>query len=146
MKNQKKPKKNFIKIASASVLLALSLSCQETDNNAINTASNEAITQQSNKATVVANVDLLPKYLAFGFRNGPGQVNLIKSLKVNYRYQYLSGGVNTSSNWKTWNTPTADFARLYLNDSEANGIIPIFSYYQIIGSNPKPYTEPHLKI
>jgi hypothetical protein len=137
-------KKSFNTLTIASIAMVTYVSCKKTGSTVNDVAIQEPVSVQNINATqaVVANVSVLPKYLAFGLRNGPGQINLIKDLKVNYRYQYLSGGVNTSSNWKTWNTPSGDFARLYLNDSEANGFIPVFTYYQIIGSNPKPYTEP----
>ena len=44
-----------------------------------------------------------------------------------FRYQYLAGGANTGGGWATWNT-NGDFARFYIEDSVANGIMPVFTY------------------
>jgi hypothetical protein len=53
-----------------------------------------------------------------------------------YRYQYLSAGVNTGHGWRTWNQPDGQFATYYMDDSAKNGYIPMFSYYQLLQSNP----------
>ena len=52
-----------------------------------------------------------------------------------FRYQYLSGGANTGGGWSTWNT-NGDFARFYIQDSIANGVVPVFSYYMLLQSLP----------
>jgi hypothetical protein len=52
-----------------------------------------------------------------------------------FRYQYLAGGVNTGSGWSTWNT-NGDFPRFYIQDSIANGMIPVFTYYMLLQSSP----------
>jgi hypothetical protein len=52
-----------------------------------------------------------------------------------FRYQYLAGGVNTGGGWATWNT-NGDFARFYIEDSVANSIIPVFTYYMLLQSTP----------
>ena len=52
-----------------------------------------------------------------------------------FRYQYLAGGVNTGSGWATWNS-NGEFARYYIEDSLANGIVPVFTYYQMFQSLP----------
>ena len=53
-----------------------------------------------------------------------------------YRYQYLSGGVNTGGGWETWNSPPGAFAAFYMKDSGANGYTPVFTYYEICQSLP----------
>jgi hypothetical protein len=53
-----------------------------------------------------------------------------------YRYQYLAGGVNTANPWQNWNSPTGAFATNYMNASQANGYIPVFTYYELLQSNP----------
>ena len=53
-----------------------------------------------------------------------------------YRYQYLSGGVNTGGGWETWNTPAGAFATFYMNASYTAGYIPVFSYYELLQSTP----------
>ncbi len=68
-----------------------------------------------------------------------------------YRYQYLSGGVNTAggstdpcaanAGWQTWNSPAGQFATDYINDSVAHSYIPVFTYYEIVQSNPSQGSE-----
>jgi hypothetical protein len=52
-----------------------------------------------------------------------------------FRYQYLAGGVNTGNGWANWNS-NGDFARFYIEDSVANGVIPVFTYYMMFQSAP----------
>ena len=52
-----------------------------------------------------------------------------------FRYQYLAGGVNTGGGWSTWNA-NGSFVTNYVQDSIANGITPVFTYYMIRQSNP----------
>ena len=58
-----------------------------------------------------------------------------------YRYQYLTGGVNTGEGWTTWNSPDGAFVDNYLRDSGDNGYIPVLTYYQIVASAPDPWSE-----
>jgi hypothetical protein len=53
-----------------------------------------------------------------------------------YRYQYLSGGVNTGKGWETWNSPSGAFASFYMTDSASISAIPVFSYYELLQSSP----------
>lgn len=57
------------------------------------------------------------------------------------RSQYLSGGVNTGSGWTTWNSPAGQFALLYMQASDAAGMVPVFDYYQLRGSSPNAGSE-----
>ena len=52
------------------------------------------------------------------------------------RYQYICGGANTPSNWKTWNQPAGAFVAIYLNESAKMGIVPVLSWYQMLQSLP----------
>jgi hypothetical protein len=52
-----------------------------------------------------------------------------------FRYQYLAGGVNTGNGWANWN-PNGSFVSNYVQESVANGIVPVFTYYMIYQSNP----------
>ncbi|HLF78925.1 MAG TPA: hypothetical protein VJB57_15710, partial [Dehalococcoidia bacterium] len=52
-----------------------------------------------------------------------------------FRYQYLAGGVNTGSGWANWN-PGGNFVTYYIQDSAANSITPVFTYYMMYQSNP----------
>ena len=80
----------------------------------------------------------LPAGFNFGLANGPGEVTWMTSSGVpwTYRYAYLSAGVNTSHGWETWNSPPGQYATYYMTDSAANGYIPVFSYYELLQSNP----------
>jgi hypothetical protein len=68
-----------------------------------------------------------------------------------YRYQYLAGGINTANSstdpcaanagWQTWNSPAGQFVTNYINDSVAHSYIPVFTYYEIVQSNPSAGSE-----
>ena len=92
--------------------------------------------------------------LHFGLANGPGtDLDWLVASHVpwRYRYQYLAGGINTggtpgdacgaNAGWQTWNSPAGQFATIYINDSAANSAIPVFTYYEIVQSNPSPGNE-----
>ncbi len=77
-----------------------------------------------------------PARLELGMADAPGGAAAMRATApFAFRYQYLAGGVNTGSGWATWNT-NGDFARYYIEDSVANGIMPVFSYYQMFQSLP----------
>jgi hypothetical protein len=80
----------------------------------------------------------LPAGLNFGLGNDPGDLAWMTSSGVpwRYRYTYLSAGVNTGNGWETWNSPPGQYAAYYMGDSAANGYIPVFSYYELLQSNP----------
>jgi hypothetical protein len=61
---------------------------------------------------------------------------LPSSTPLDYRYQYLAGGVNTGEGWASWNSPAGQYAVTYVNDSRARGLTPAFIYYQILQSAP----------
>ena len=64
--------------------------------------------------------------------DSPGGAAAMKATApFGFRYQYLAGGANTGSGWATWNT-NGDFAKFYIQDSAANGIIPVFTYYMLL--------------
>jgi hypothetical protein len=77
-----------------------------------------------------------PETLQLGLADSPGGAAAMKgTAPYGFRYQYLSGGVRTSSNWSTWN-PDGQFATYYIQDSAQKGIIPVFTYYMIYQSYP----------
>lgn len=77
-----------------------------------------------------------PSTLQVGMSDSPGGAAAMKAVApFAFRYQYLAGGVNTGSGWATWNS-NGQFATYYIQDSVANGIIPVFTYYQIRQSSP----------
>jgi hypothetical protein len=72
-----------------------------------------------------------------GLTSSPGDAAALRaSAPFLFRYQYLAGGVNTGNGWATWNTNGA-FVTYYVADSAANGMVPVFPYYQLLQSNPQ---------
>src|SRR5262249_29840561 len=77
-----------------------------------------------------------PNRVEIGMADRPGGAAAMKrTAPLAFRYQYLAGGANTGSGWATWNA-NGDFARFYIEDSVANGIIPVFTYYMLFHSAP----------
>ena len=77
-----------------------------------------------------------PARVELGLADFPnGAAALRATAPFGFRYQYLAGGVNTGSGWATWNT-NGDFARFYIQESVAAGIIPVFTYYMLLQSTP----------
>jgi hypothetical protein len=57
-----------------------------------------------------------------------------------YRYLYLAGGVNTADAWPTWQDPArppGQYAVDFMNDSASVGAIPVFTWYELLQSNPQ---------
>ncbi len=77
-----------------------------------------------------------PASLELGMADGPGGAAAMRATApFAFRYQYLAGGANTGSGWATWNT-NGDFARFYIQDSAAHGVVPVFTYYMLVQSTP----------
>jgi hypothetical protein len=77
-----------------------------------------------------------PQHLALGVADSPGDAQALRAhAPVDVRYQYLSGGVNTGHGWATWN-PDGSFVSMYVRESFAAHIIPVFTYYQLLQSAP----------
>ena len=75
-------------------------------------------------------------HLEMGLTDDPGgAAALHASGAYRFRYQYLSGGVNTGTGWSTWNAG-AKFADYYVDDTVAQGMTPVFIYYQLLQSSP----------
>jgi len=82
-----------------------------------------------------------PDHLEIGVADSPGGAAALRATApFLFRYQYLAGGVNTGTGWSTWN-PGGDFAKFYIQDSVANGMIPVFTYYQLLQSTPAGGSE-----
>ena len=74
--------------------------------------------------------------LQLGTFDSPGGAAAMKATApFGFRYQYLSGGVNTGNGWATWNSD-GHFVTHYVRDSVNNGITPVFTYYMIYQSAP----------
>lgn len=85
----------------------------------------------------------LPDHLGLGLMNRPGDLAWMTESGVpwDYRYQYLTGGVNTGAGWTTWRDPPGSFVDAYLQDSREHGYIPVLTYYQVVPSAPEPGNE-----
>jgi hypothetical protein len=74
--------------------------------------------------------------LQLGTASAPGGAAAMRQVApFSFRYQYLAGGANTGGGWATWNA-NGDFARYYIEDSRANNMTPVFTYYMIRQSAP----------
>ena len=79
----------------------------------------------------------IPAHMSMGLLNGDtATLPLAASVPLDYRYQYLAGGVNTGKGWSTWNAPAGQFAAYYINASNARSLSTVFVYYQILQSAP----------
>ena len=77
-----------------------------------------------------------PAGLQLGMADSPGgAAALRRAAPFGFRYQYLAGGANTGSGWSTWNA-AGSFVTRYDIESWAAGMIPVFSYYQLLQSKP----------
>ena len=82
-----------------------------------------------------------PSTLQLGMMDSPGGAATMKATApFGFRYQYLAAGVNTGNGWAHWN-PNGAFVTYYIQDSIANGITPVFTYYQIRMSSPGDQQE-----
>jgi hypothetical protein len=89
----------------------------------------------------------LPHYFSFGVINDPGTASFLDGQRSQngtayaFRYQYLTGGVNTGKGWEQWIKPgyLGEYAVSYMQESAAHGYIPAFVYYELCLSNgPHP--------
>ena len=77
-----------------------------------------------------------PARVEIGAADSPGGAAAMRATApMLFRYQYLAGGVNTNHGWATWNAG-GDFPKFYIQDSIANGMIPVFTYYMLLQSTP----------
>ena len=76
-------------------------------------------------ALVLALLAGLPAHLGIGVANHPGEADRVRGL--DYRYQYLTAG------WTTWNED-ATFVSRYVAESRAARMVPVLTYYAILGS------------
>jgi hypothetical protein len=84
-----------------------------------------------------------PRGLQLGMTDPPGDASAMKATTgAAFRYQYLTGGVNTGGGWATWN-PDGQFVTSYVRESQASNVTPVFTYYQLLPSWPgKSQPEP----
>lgn len=121
-------------VTPVALLIALT-TCSSPTACAMGRAAEQSDTQG---ATVPAG---LPAHFSFGLMSAPGTSGAMNDMRTrngtkwDFRYQYLSAGVNTGNGWATWNSPPGQFAASYLDDSAANGYIPALVYYMLVQSN-----------
>lgn len=72
--------------------------------------------------------------LALGLASQPGTAAHVQHEHATWRYQYLTGGVNTGHGWSTWN-PDGTFVSKYVRESRAHGLTPVLTYYQLLQSH-----------
>jgi hypothetical protein len=84
-------------------------------------------------AAAVALPSWAPAHLELGLASQPGGARHVRDEHATWRYQYLTGGVNTGSGWSTWN-PDGTFASLYVRESRRAGVTPVLTYYQLLPS------------
>jgi hypothetical protein len=77
-----------------------------------------------------------PSTLQIGVTEQPNTAaTMQQQAPFGFRYQYLTGGVNTGSGWSTWN-PDGTFVSLYIAESRKAHVTPVFTYYQLLPSQP----------
>jgi hypothetical protein len=76
-----------------------------------------------------------PSTLQLGMADGLGDAaaGVRATAPFGFRYQYLAGGA--PGGWATWN-PNGSFVTNYAKESFDNGLIPVFTYYQMRQSAP----------
>ncbi|MCC7368987.1 MAG: hypothetical protein IT306_11220 [Chloroflexi bacterium] len=77
-----------------------------------------------------------PSTLQLGMSGGTNTAASMRATApFGLRYQYLAGGVNTGAGWTNW-MPNGEFVTAYMRESAAQGMLPVFTYYQITQSAP----------
>lgn len=72
--------------------------------------------------------------LQLGIMSSPTQgLGQRRQAPFGFRYQYLSGGVNTGQTWEHWGRA---FVSTYITESETLHEVPVFSYYELRQSQP----------
>jgi hypothetical protein len=83
--------------------------------------------------------------LELGLSDQPGDAAaLSRSAPFGFRHQYLAGGVNTGQGWSTWN-PGGSFVPMYIRESAAHHLTPVFTYYMVRQSLPGEFVPDELK-
>jgi len=87
-----------------------------------------------------------PGSLQLGMASPPGDAATLRSTAAfGFRYQYLSGGVNTGGGWATWDA-NGSFVTAYIDESFQNSTIPVFTYYMLLQSNPASGADEGAKV
>jgi len=114
----------------------------------VNAPSSPTATKSAQPAVVVTGPGGIPRgfprYFSFGAMNDQGAATALDNMRATngaafaFRYQYLTGGVNTGRGWETWDAG-GQYALNYMLESDQHGYIPAFVYYELCLSNgPQP--------
>ena len=74
-----------------------------------------------------------PSHMVVGAADGPGGAPGVASRRLDARYQYLAGGVDTGNGWATWNEE-GTFVSRYVAESQRAGVLPVLTYYMLLQS------------
>jgi hypothetical protein len=74
-----------------------------------------------------------PRHLAVGVADQPGGARAVARRRLDARYQYLAGGVDTGNGWSTWNED-GTFVSRYVSESRRASVLPVFTYYMLLQS------------
>jgi len=86
-------------------------------------------------ASARADTPGLPAHFALGVSAAPNDTWMPRSgIAWDYAYQYLAGGVNTGSGWRTWND-RGQFPLWYAQGAAKNHYVPVLTYYMLLQSN-----------
>jgi hypothetical protein len=79
----------------------------------------------------------VPGFMSMGLLNGTtADIPFSSSVRLDYRYQYLAGGVGTGKGWASWDLPEGQYVSNYLTESNARNLSTAFVYYQLLQSAP----------
>lgn len=122
------------------LLLVFLVSCKKAEVNDPSISSADLPAHIESSVNVTQHMPaMLPKHLAMGVENSDGQSSQIIN-EAEYRYTYLAGDI-FSAGWTTWNFPSGQFARIFLQQTQQMGKTPVFTYYNLVparGLNQDP--------
>jgi hypothetical protein len=75
--------------------------------------------------------------LAIGVSDSPNGAAPLRAKVpgIQFRYQYLTGGVRGTNGWSHWNA-NGTFVTRYVRESVRAHVTPVFTYYQVLNSSP----------
>jgi hypothetical protein len=81
----------------------------------------------------------LPSHFGIGVSAAPDNSGIYgwmpnTGIAWDYAYQYLSGGVNTTGGWSTWNA-SGQFPLYYAQGAASHNYVPVLTYYNLLQSN-----------
>jgi hypothetical protein len=113
------------------VLAVLLIACRSATNDSMS-----SIMSTAQPASLAPLPKSWPDTFELGMEDSPGGApSMQNTAAFGFRYQYLAGGVNTGRGWATWDL-YGSFVTRYIQESMVNGMIPVFSYYQLRQSAP----------